>query len=652
MATKNSGISAKLSLDNSGYEKAISQSAKSTKAFSSESSKFPLINLGPSIKLTDTFTTRVDAGTKALQRMRVQAESVTTSVAKGIQAMNNMASGLGAGLHIGAGGGGSGRMPLPAIGQRMQFGTKMGWADQGYVDRSKAVQGSFPRQTLSANADMMRGRGGATNAGMGLLMLSQTIDDLQYGIRGVVNNIAPLVMAIGGGTGLAGAATIAAVALNQLSPALDKLWNNVTGETAYQKTLKAGTEAMEQHRRQLERMLAESALYTEQRAELAQRVARYEDDAMKRQQEQHDARMTQLTQEQRIQTAGLSRLEGYDREKAALELGKQQNKDTAAADVAFYENQVSNLRNRMGMDNYNRSANERKLTDLKAELDQLNMKPDDAISEQSRRRKAALPGLISEARTDYESEQARFRSANERLRDARARQAAVPGENRAADAEFNAKQREEMQRNSKAYTDGVQRMREGVNEWNRELERVKVQLRQEAAVRQEANRRQAEDSRISRLAGGGHTRRAQRALATETQRRRVQEILNENPGMSVADAEAQAHAENPETGRIRRGADTRPNSGAGGLDNRGTSALDAFRSRRGSALDAFRDGNLPTPKEAAEMERQRKGKPAAGPEQKGPNWFDKAMTKLDEVITVLRDSAKTPAERAKPLRSN
>jgi len=49
-----------------------------------------------------------------------------------------------------------------------------------------------------------------------LLMMSQGLEDAQYGIRGVLNNIPGLVMALGGGAGLAGGISIAAVALSSL----------------------------------------------------------------------------------------------------------------------------------------------------------------------------------------------------------------------------------------------------------------------------------------------------------------------------------------------------------------------------------------------------------------------------------------------------
>ena len=53
-------------------------------------------------------------------------------------------------------------------------------------------------------------------SGQGILQLAFAIDDLQYGIRGIVNNIPQVVQALGLGAGFAGAAGIAAVAVNQL----------------------------------------------------------------------------------------------------------------------------------------------------------------------------------------------------------------------------------------------------------------------------------------------------------------------------------------------------------------------------------------------------------------------------------------------------
>lgn len=53
--------------------------------------------------------------------------------------------------------------------------------------------------------------------GQGLLTLAYAVDDLQYGMRGIMNNIPQVVQALGLGAGLAGVAGIAAVAIGQLT---------------------------------------------------------------------------------------------------------------------------------------------------------------------------------------------------------------------------------------------------------------------------------------------------------------------------------------------------------------------------------------------------------------------------------------------------
>jgi hypothetical protein len=74
----------------------------------------------------------------------------------------------------------------------------------------------------------------AGRSGMAVLELSRGVEDLQYGVRGVLNNLPVLIMAMGGGAGLAGVASLAAVALSQLwerSGDLFKLWGEGDTET-------------------------------------------------------------------------------------------------------------------------------------------------------------------------------------------------------------------------------------------------------------------------------------------------------------------------------------------------------------------------------------------------------------------------------------
>lgn len=65
-------------------------------------------------------------------------------------------------------------------------------------------------------------RKSSRNSGMAMLEFSRAVEDAQYGIRGVLNNIPGLVQMLGGGAGLAGAISFAAVALTQLVERLAK----------------------------------------------------------------------------------------------------------------------------------------------------------------------------------------------------------------------------------------------------------------------------------------------------------------------------------------------------------------------------------------------------------------------------------------------
>ena len=60
------------------------------------------------------------------------------------------------------------------------------------------------------------------NNAQALLLFSQGFEDAQYGIRGVLNNIPGLIIAMGGTAGLAGAISIAAVSLSQILPLFTK----------------------------------------------------------------------------------------------------------------------------------------------------------------------------------------------------------------------------------------------------------------------------------------------------------------------------------------------------------------------------------------------------------------------------------------------
>ena len=70
-------------------------------------------------------------------------------------------------------------------------------------------------QDVERAATRAAGKRGGYGSGYGLLMVSQAVEDAQYGLNAIVNNIPYIVMAFGGSAGLAGGISLAMVALNQ-----------------------------------------------------------------------------------------------------------------------------------------------------------------------------------------------------------------------------------------------------------------------------------------------------------------------------------------------------------------------------------------------------------------------------------------------------
>jgi len=89
------------------------------------------------------------------------------------------------------------------------------------TEQAAQAWGSRMAQTTARAAG-----GGGRGASVALLELSRAVEDAQYGIRGVLNNIPGLAIALGGGAGLAGAASLAAVAVASLGKAFLDFVNN------------------------------------------------------------------------------------------------------------------------------------------------------------------------------------------------------------------------------------------------------------------------------------------------------------------------------------------------------------------------------------------------------------------------------------------
>jgi hypothetical protein len=70
--------------------------------------------------------------------------------------------------------------------------------------------------TMKVDAAAKSSSGGMNSFGSKMMIVGQFADDVQYGLRAVVNQIPQVAMAFGAGAGLAGALSVVAVAANQL----------------------------------------------------------------------------------------------------------------------------------------------------------------------------------------------------------------------------------------------------------------------------------------------------------------------------------------------------------------------------------------------------------------------------------------------------
>ena len=80
------------------------------------------------------------------------------------------------------------------------------------VEEAKQKIDSLNKSTEQLDKDSQKATRSVKNMGQGALQAAYFFDDLQYGIRGIMNNIPGLVMGFGGGAGLAGAVSLAVLA--------------------------------------------------------------------------------------------------------------------------------------------------------------------------------------------------------------------------------------------------------------------------------------------------------------------------------------------------------------------------------------------------------------------------------------------------------
>ncbi len=130
------------------------------------------------------------------------------------------------------------------------------------VEEAKQKIDSLNKSTEQLDKDSQQATRSVKNMGQGALQAAYFFDDLQYGIRGILNNIPGLVMGFGGGAGLAGAISIAVLAGAKLyewmgktedkSADLAKKMKEQSKEIAesYRKSLRASYQALQEFNQQ------------------------------------------------------------------------------------------------------------------------------------------------------------------------------------------------------------------------------------------------------------------------------------------------------------------------------------------------------------------------------------------------------------------
>lgn len=129
------------------------------------------------------------------------------------------------------------------------------------ADALRNIQ-ELEKRLRSASAGSQKATRSIKNMGHGVLQAAYFFDDLQYGIKGVLNNIPGLVMGFGAGAGLAGAVSIAVLAGAKLyewmgktedkSADLAKKMKEQSKEIAesYRKSLRASYQALQEFNQQ------------------------------------------------------------------------------------------------------------------------------------------------------------------------------------------------------------------------------------------------------------------------------------------------------------------------------------------------------------------------------------------------------------------
>ena len=194
------------------------------------------------------------------------------------------------------------------------------------LERGASLKQELARQSYAA------GRGGMAGS-MGFLAFSQAVEDAQYGIRGVLNNIPQMVLGLGGGMGLVGAISLVSVAAVAAWPHIKKLYG---ADEVWEKATKGFDEIIAKgyaeisNARTQRTLAAEIAAFTAAEAHSARQRIAIQDQMLER-------------LEQELALRGAARSAADESTSARRRLREAQGADTTAAPADRLQTEIGRL---------------------------------------------------------------------------------------------------------------------------------------------------------------------------------------------------------------------------------------------------------------------------------------------------------------------
>ena len=233
------------------------------------------------------------------------------------------------------------------------LGKSSGNAEQ----RLKGLERQQKRNNKAAEqTPVAMNRAGKSQRNMGLAALeaSRAVEDMQYGIRGVINNIPQLLLFLGGSAGLTAAISLLVVGLAQLVPLLgdssDAMKANADAADAAAKRKIKAARAEREAARELESQIARNKLTLDQEIESVLKSVRAID-------EQTAARSRAFTAQQQIANVLLSRdialinaddsLSDFEKVTAIIELKRQADEARRAAERQKLQDDFEDEKNKI-----------------------------------------------------------------------------------------------------------------------------------------------------------------------------------------------------------------------------------------------------------------------------------------------------------------